>query len=109
LTGGAGSDTFSFNAAPGVANADDVTDFSHADDTIQLSRSVMPALPAAGPLPITAFALSTDAPTAADRIIYNAGTGALYYDADGNGATAAVLIANLDSGLAIDNTDFVIV
>ena len=39
----------------------------------------------------------TAAHDATDRLIYNTTTGALYYDADGTGVTAAVQVALLGS------------
>ncbi len=52
----------------------------------------------------------TGAHDADDRIVYNPGTGALWYDADGNGAGAAVQIATL-TGLAgaLTQADFMVV
>ena len=44
-----------------------------------------------------------------DFIVYNTVTGALLYDADGNGAVAAVQIATLAGGLALTNADFVVI
>ena len=44
------------------------------------------------------FVAATAATTAAQRVIYDAGTGQLFYDADGNGANAAVLIAQVVPG-----------
>ena len=41
--------------------------------------------------------------------IYNNATGALLYDANGNGAGAAVQIATLSAGLAVTNADFVVI
>jgi serralysin len=53
-----------------------------------------------------AGALATDAD---DRIIYNTTTGALLYDADGTGATAAVQFATLTGTPALNNTEFLII
>ena len=44
-----------------------------------------------------------------DFVIYNNVTGALLYDANGNGAGAAVQIATIGVGLAMTNTEFVVI
>jgi hypothetical protein len=36
-------------------------------------------------------------------------TGRIYYDADGNGAGAQVLFAQVNAGLALTNADFLII
>jgi Ca2+-binding RTX toxin-like protein len=43
-----------------------------------------------------------------DHVIYNKTTGALYYDADGSGATPAVQFAKLSAGLALTHADFLV-
>ena len=44
-----------------------------------------------------------------DHIIYNDVTGALSFDVDGTGAAAAVQFATLSAGLALVNTEFLVV
>lgn len=111
LTGGAGADKFLFNATPNATNSDVVTDFTHASDKIQLQNSVFTALTTTGTLATAAFWSNGTgaAHDASDRIIYNASNGGLYYDRDGTGAIARVLIATLDAGLTVTNTDFVVI
>lgn len=112
LTGAAGLDTFVFNTAlNSVTNVDTITDFSVADDTINLENAIFTALTAPGVLSGTALFIGTAAHLTTDRIIYNSATGALYYDADGNtaGGVAAVKIANLAAGLALSAADFVVI
>ena len=49
----------------------------------------------------TAFSVAAGATTghlATDRVIYKATTGALYYDADGTGATVSIQIAQPTAG-----------
>ena len=47
-------------------------------------------------------------PLPTTEFIYNSSTGALLYDADGNGAAAAVQVATVDPGLALTNNNFAI-
>jgi Ca2+-binding RTX toxin-like protein len=111
LTGGLGNDAFIFNTAlNATSNRDTITDFSHADDTIQLSKSVMSALGVKGTLSTDDFKFSTQALDASDRIIYNQTSGALFYDADGSGSSAAVQIASIGNlPTDINYTDFIII
>jgi Ca2+-binding RTX toxin-like protein len=111
MSGGAGQDAFVFNAALGAANVDTITDFSVVDDTIHLDDAVFTAL-APGALAAGAFhvvAGGSAAGDADDRIIYNATNGALWYDADGTGAGAAVFFAQVSAGLALTSADFLVI
>ena len=109
LTGGAGKDTFFFNAALSAANSDKINDFSVADDTVRMENAVFTGLKATGTLAESAFYAGAAAHDASDRIIYNKATGALSYDADGKGGTAAVQFATLAKGLALTHADFMVV
>lgn len=107
LTGGNGNDIFVFQGWEDntyipltSADSDVITDFSHAQhDLIALSHLDFSHFAETPGLPVSAtefFATTTDtAHAATDRLIYNTKTGALWYDADGNGAGAAILIATL--------------
>jgi Ca2+-binding RTX toxin-like protein len=111
LTGGVGQDTFVFNTAlNATTNLDRITDFNVTDDTIKLENTgVFTALPVLGTLAAAAFFKGTAAHDATDRIIYNSATGALYYDADGNGAAQQVQFAVLAPNLALTNLDFFVI
>ena len=110
LTGGGGKDVFLFGTEPATnAAADVITDFSVRDDTIHLDRDVFTALGKAGKLAKASFVTGEEAADAKDRIVYDATSGKLLYDADGSGARAAVLIATLDDGLKLTAADFLVV
>ena len=109
LTGLGGQDTFAFNTTLNAAtNVDVISDFSVADDTIQLENDVFVGLATSG-LDATQFANGTAAQDATDRIIYDDTTGALFFDQDGVGGVAAVQFATLSAGLALTNLDFLVV
>ncbi|WP_204311903.1 hypothetical protein, partial [Escherichia coli] len=86
-------------------NIDTITDFSVKQDTIQLDHSVFTGLKM-GQLSSDAFYVGAAAHDASDRIIYNSKTGALAFDADGNGAGAAQQFAQLEPGLHLTKADF---
>ncbi len=105
LFGGADSDTYVFSSALGGDNVDVIFGFSAADDAIELDVDVFSAI-ALGTLDVNAFVTGSAAADAEDRIIYNPVTGALYYDADGSEAGAAIQFATLNTGLTLTNDDF---
>jgi serralysin len=112
LTGGLGRDQFVFNTAPNTStNRDTVTDFTSGEDMIFLARSVMGGLGATGALSAEAFRAGagvTAGLDATDRIIHNTTTGAVFYDADGQGGTAAVQILQLTPLATLLATDVMI-
>ena len=62
-----------------------------------------------GVLASDAFATQLDVADAEDRFYYNTATGALYFDADGTGASAAVQIATLAGAPVLSADDFLII
>jgi Ca2+-binding RTX toxin-like protein len=96
LTGGAGADKFVFREW-GAANADRVTDFTHGTDKIVLDDAVFTRLTAnaAQGLKATNFRSGRAALDSNDFIVYDPGTGKLFYDPDGSGAQAPQWIATL--------------
>jgi serralysin len=90
------------------ANVDRITDFAGPDDTIRLSKAVFSKLHK-GVLNAEAFRLGAKALDADDRILFNAKTGAVLYDADGSGtAHAAVTFAQVKAGTLLTADDFFI-
>jgi Ca2+-binding RTX toxin-like protein len=111
LIGRGGQDSFLFDTALSAAvNIDQITDFNVVDDTILLdddifSSSLAPGNSVAG----SQFVIGSAALDAGDRLIYNNATGAVLYDSDGTGPTAAVQFAQLSAGLPLTNFDFFVV
>jgi Ca2+-binding RTX toxin-like protein len=116
LTAGTGKDAFVFNTKPNATtNLDKIVDFNPVDDTIWLDNAVFTKLGTSGSTtqPATLskayLALGSKAQDANDFVIYDKGTGKLFYDADGSGRGAAVQIATLSKDLALTNWDFQII
>ncbi|MBB4041511.1 Ca2+-binding RTX toxin-like protein [Microvirga flocculans] len=115
LSGNAGRDVFVFSTKTNkTKNVDTITDFVVKDDSIWLDNAVftkigkgLPTKP--GKLAKDMFVLGKKAQDAEDRIVYDKGTGALYYDADGTGRGAQVKIAQLKKGLALTEKDFFVI
>jgi Ca2+-binding RTX toxin-like protein len=106
LTGGTGKDIFKLTT---TGHIDSITDFVVIDDTIQLENAAYTKLTTTGTLVAGQFRIGSKALDANDFVIYNNATGALLYDADGNGAVAAVQIATIGVGLAMTNADIVVI
>ncbi|WP_198411761.1 right-handed parallel beta-helix repeat-containing protein [Microvirga flavescens] len=109
LSGGTGRDTFVFDTKPNkTTNVDTITDFNPKYDTIHLQDSVFTGLKA-GALAASEFRIGTKALDANDHIIYNNKTGALLYDADGNGSGAAVQFATVSNLAKLTAADFFVI
>ena len=112
LTGGAGRDMFVFDTKLNAkTNLDRITDFNVKDDTIELENAIFTRLKKTGVLAKTSLAVNAlgKALDKDDFIVYNSKTGALSYDADGNGKAAAIQFATLQKGLALTSLDFMVV
>lgn len=108
LTGGEGMDDFVFRFGLRANNIDTITDFAPVDDTILLARRVFAGLDT-GALSPGAFRRGSVALDADDRILYDRGTGALYFDADGAGGADAVQFATLSPRLDVSIADFLVI
>jgi VCBS repeat-containing protein len=107
LIGGGGADLFQFRTPLGGGNVDSLPDFVSGQDRIALDHAVFANLP--GGSLANAFVLGTGAQDADDRIVYDQATGALWYDADGNGAGQAIQFASLAAGTPLTASDFLVV
>ena len=111
LIGGAGADRFRFaTTLNATTNRDVISDFSIAQaDRIELENAVFTVLTTTGTLAASAFFIGAAATTAAQRILYNSGTGNLLYDSDGTGAAGSIAFATLTTGLVgLNNTFFTV-
>jgi Ca2+-binding RTX toxin-like protein len=107
LTGGCGQDNFSFSSPN--EKIDSITDFKSVDDTISVDDVGFGGGLAIGTLFETQFVLGTAAADSDNRFIYNQGTGALFFDVDGTGATAKIQIATLTNKPVISFEDIVVI
>lgn len=108
LGGGAGVDRFHFDLDPTKTVADQIRSFQSRVDKIVLHDDVFASLHA-GRLDASMFVVGAAARDGNDHIIYNQSKGELYYDADGSGAGAAVMLAQLLGNPALTAGDFTIV
>jgi Ca2+-binding RTX toxin-like protein len=128
LTGGAGADSFNFydpvlepfddaggdRRDPAIDGVDIITDFNVGKDKIGLYGGLyggdspyrLAGLTLNSSLTADRFQVGAAATDGGDRLIYNSGNGALFFDADGTGASAQIQIATLTAGLALSHTDF---
>lgn len=111
LTGGIGLDVFVFNAGLAPTNVDTIQDFVSDEDLFRLDDAVFTQLGGTGALAEHMFrAVPNGTPADADdRILYNTTNGYLLYDADGNGAGAAVQFARLIGRPEVTFEDFMVV
>lgn len=108
LDGGEGADTFVFLRS-GKANADRIKDFAVGEDLIQLDNAHFRKLGPEGALAAGAFQVGAHADEADHRVIYDARTGVLKYDANGDAAGGVKVIAKLAPGLELSHAHFEIV
>ena len=105
LSGGQGNDAFIYQSPN--SGGDTITDFATSgDDRFALAAAAFGH--ATGGLVSGAFQSSTaaTAQTAAARIIHDSDTGRIWFDADGAGGGAAVLLATVQPGATITAADF---
>ena len=108
LQGFGGADGFTFTTELGGGSVDRILDFEAGVDKILLDDAVFAGL-APGALAAGAFRTGAAAADADDRIIYDSATGALLFDADGNGAGAAIQFATLTGAPPISAGDFAVI
>ncbi|HEV2898674.1 MAG TPA: calcium-binding protein [Pseudaminobacter sp.] len=116
LGGGYGSDIFVFNTTLGPGNIDTIGDFNVNDDTVALASNIFgqargSGVDGLGTLLTNEFRANAtgQAEDADDRIIYETDSGRIFYDFNGNAAGGNYLFATTYTGLALTNSDFILV
>ena len=102
---GAGNDTVQLDVAPGMANYDVVYDFVSGTDHVALSSSIYGAANTGNGAVRFVTGPQAVATTNAATVIYDTFYHALLYDADGNGAGAAQLMATLPNTATMTAAD----
>ena len=95
LKGGSGKDAYLFKTATGAV--DTIVKFQ-TGETIKLTKSVFGGL-TEGKLAADQFVIGQNAGDENDHIIYDAVSGALYFDPDGDGGAAQTKFAQMQPGL----------
>jgi Ca2+-binding RTX toxin-like protein len=109
LWGDRGSDVFAFSTSlDGVDNVDRIMEFDASEDMIQLKASIFAGI-RSGLVDHAAFTVDRDATREEHRIIYNADTGELFYDADGSGREEQVKFAVVTPGTALTSDHFLMI
>ena len=114
LTGGSGQDIFIFDTKPNAkTNVDKIVDFNGVDDLIYLENkyfkvgSGSPSKPKQ--MASKYFYKGGKAHDTNDRIIYDKKKGVLYYDPDGTGSAAQIMVATLSKNLKLTYKDFFVI
>jgi Ca2+-binding RTX toxin-like protein len=109
LSGGAGRDAFVFDTRLGKSEVDTIRGFNPGEDRILLDNAIFKSVGSRGALDWNAFQWGDKALNADVRILYDFASGALLYDADGNGSGVAVKFAKIDPWLWLTYDSFRIV
>jgi Ca2+-binding RTX toxin-like protein len=111
LLGLGGSDRFVFETTLNAStNVDQIGDFTVGADLIMLASQVFTGLGTQRFLADTNFLIvGSRGQDADDRVLYDASNGTLHFDADGNGAGAAVIFAFVSPGTNLQAADFFVI
>lgn len=114
LDGGTGADTFAFDSEPVVGEWDQIRDFTHGLDRIQVQDITFNHVGFGGftgaAMDAIHLGFGNQARTVDQGLIYNKTKGFLYYDSDGSGISAdRVLFARLGAGTDLTYQDFWVV
>ncbi len=104
VTGGADADTFYFQRL--ADRGDTITDFG-PNDSLRFESSVFGALPNVADAEwFVSRATSNQAQEADDRFIFRRSDSTLWFDADGRGGNAGILIVDMQAGAVVTSQSF---
>ena len=109
VTGGAGADVFLFETY--ADRTDVITDFVSGVDMLQINAAAYGFGTATGAISAAAFASGTTGlpQDGSDRFVYNTTNGTLWFDRDGTGKVATVLLADFADGTVFLASDILLV
>jgi transcription termination factor NusB len=108
LTGGAGRDSFRYDHWN--QGGDKIHDFVAIDDYILVGANGFGGdLTAGYTISSEQFVLGMTAMDTSDRFIYNSSSGELFFDCDGTGAQAQILLATLTGAPSISHSNLVVI
>jgi Ca2+-binding RTX toxin-like protein len=110
LTAGTGHDQFIFDS-PMASQVETIANFRHGSDKIVLNYlggGFGGIGPIGGELAPIYFHVGPHATTASQHIIYNPGTGFLFYDDDGNGPDQQIHFATVHAPFPLSHSDFLV-
>lgn len=107
LWGGGGKDSFVFDSVLGSDNKDRIKDFEERRDKFWLDQDIFAGI--GSKLNKGEFEVGRKAKDANDHIVYDEGTGRVYFDADGGGGAKKILFAKVDKGTSLSHKDFAMV
>jgi serralysin len=106
LTAGVGVDLFHFDTPIGQGDVDTIVGFKTGQDKIVLDGKIFGL--AVGALDAGAFVVGAKALDATDRVIFNSATGQLWFDDDGRGAHAPILIGQISAEATLTAANFLV-
>jgi Ca2+-binding RTX toxin-like protein len=107
LGGGSDADIFDFRSS--ASGADEITDFLGGTDKIQVSAGGFGGGLVAGGSVSLVSGTNPTASAATGQFLYDSDDGRLFWDADGTGGGAAVLVATLSNVPSLAASDFIVV
>lgn len=105
IYGNGGSNVFILNG-PLNGVPDYFMDFNPATDKFAFINTVFTSLWAMDPIGADTFQLGTTSSDHNNHVLYDSATGQIWYDPDGNGTAAKVLIAKVQPGTTLAYTNF---